>query len=301
MKRLVLAVAVTAVTVAGVLVPRIGSGEEDEGSAVKQRTELPRGGTSVLPENRVVAFYGAPQAPQLGTLGIGGPKAAGRRLQRRARSFARRGSRPVLPAFELISTIVQSAPGKDGEYRHRQPAQVISRYLDAARRIHGLLLLDIQPGRADFPTEAKALEPWLRRPEVGIALDPEWRMKSDEVPGEVIGQVRASEVNQVIESVSRIVAAEHLPDKLMVIHQFTPEMISDRNSLRPRRGVDLVLDADGFGTPPDKRQKYRQLAPPAGGPFFRGFKLFYAEDTGLMSPRQVLRLDPGPVDFVVYE
>jgi hypothetical protein len=34
--------------------------------------------------------------------------------------------------------------------------------------------------------------------------------------------------------------------------------------------------------------------------FHDGFKLFYHEDTGLMSPAQVLRLRPRP-ELIVYE
>ena len=33
---------------------------------------------------------------------------------------------------------------------------------------------------------------------------------------------------------------------------------------------------------------------------FNGFKLFFREDTGLMSPRDVLALEPAP-DVVVFE
>jgi hypothetical protein len=148
----------------------------------------------------------------------------------------------------------------------------------------------------------RKLEPFLKEPDVGLAMDPEWRMGPKQVPNEVIGHVRAAEVNRVTEYVSRLVEENGLPDKLMVIHQFTPDMIRQRATLAERPGIDLVLNADGFGGAADKRLRYRQLAPEAGSPFFRGFKLFYEEDTGpLMTPRQVLGLKPGPVDFVVYE
>jgi hypothetical protein len=46
-----------------------------------------------------------------------------------------------------------------------------------------LLVLDIQPGRSDFFTETIRLERWLREPDVGLAIDPEWRVTSSEVPG----------------------------------------------------------------------------------------------------------------------
>ncbi len=150
--------------------------------------ELPGGGTSILPEHRVVAFYGAPQADQLGVLGIGSPQREARQLARLARRYER-PDRPVLPAFELISPIVLAFPGKDGKYRNRQPPAVIRRYLRVARAHHYLLLIDIQPGRSTFMDEAKALEPFLKEPDVGLALDPEWNMGRHGVPGSVIGRV----------------------------------------------------------------------------------------------------------------
>src|SRR4051794_4056596 len=68
----------------------------------KPLAELPRGGRRILPDFRVVAFYGAPQDRQLGALGIGTPAQAARKLARQAKGYARK-SRPVLPAMELLA------------------------------------------------------------------------------------------------------------------------------------------------------------------------------------------------------
>ena len=48
--------------------------------------ELPRGGRTILPDYRVVAYYGAPQDDELGALGIG---IAGLRRQEAGRSRPR--------------------------------------------------------------------------------------------------------------------------------------------------------------------------------------------------------------------
>ena len=149
-----------------------------------------------------MAFYGAPQDDELGALGIGTPAQAARRLERQARPY-RRGGKPVLPAFELIATVADAAPGPSGKYRSRQPARVIDRYLAAARKAKMLLVLDIQPGRADFLTEVKVFERWLEQPDVSLALDPEWHVGPGEVPGKTIGSVDASEVNARVAPTSR--------------------------------------------------------------------------------------------------
>jgi hypothetical protein len=273
-------------------------GEQQAGAqAAPEPPELPRGGHAVLPDRRVVAYYGAPQSPELGVLGIGSPGEAARKLERQARPYSSR-RRPVLPALELITVIANADPGDDGLYRSRQTNAVIRRYLRAARRHDMLLLLDIQPGRSDFFTETTRLERWLREPDVGLALDPEWRVGEGQVPGQVIGQVGAREVNATSAWLAQLVARENLPQKLFVVHQFTDDMVDD-TQLKRRDGLAMVLNTDGFGSKPVKVAKYRDFTRAAKS-FDQGLKLFYEEDAGLMRPREVLRLRPTP-DVVVYE
>jgi hypothetical protein len=260
--------------------------------------QLPRGGRRLFPDRRVVAFYGAPQNPELGALGIGTPAQAGRRLERQAKPYRRRG-RPVQPAFELISTIVHRTPGRDGDYSSRQRPEVIDRYLREARRRKLLLVLDIQPGRAPFLREARALRRWLEQPDVALALDPEWSMGPGEIPGQSIGSTDARTVNEVSAYLSRLVRQRDLPEKLLLVHRFTKDMIESERSLRRYPGVALAVNVDGFGTQAQKKAKYREFTRGREGAL-NGFKLFYREDTGLMTPRQTLRLRPSP-DVVAYE
>ena len=260
--------------------------------------ELPGGGRRIFPDHRVVAFYGAPQSERLGTLGVGTPAQAASRLRRVARGYARK-TRPVLPAFELISTIAAAHQGDDGMHRIHQPDEVIARYLRAARRAKALLLLDIQPGRGDFLSEAERLERWLREPDVGIALDPEWHVGPAEIPGRTIGSVTAGEINEVASYVSTIVRRDDLPEKLLVVHQFTRDMIEDKARVLRPPGLAMTINVDGFGDRANKVSKY-DLFTSEVARFNDGFKLFYEEDTNLMGPREVLALGPPP-DLVVYE
>ena len=260
--------------------------------------QLPGGGRSLLPDRRIVAFYGAPQAEELGQLGIGTPASAARRLARQARAY-RRPDRPVLPAMELIAVVAAAHPEEGGRYNTRVQDAVIERYLRAARRAKALLILDIQPGRSDFYTETVRLERWLKEPDVGLAIDPEWRMGPGEVPGNVIGSVEAREVNATSAWLAQLVERHDLPEKLFLIHQFTDDMIDDTR-LQERPGLAMVLNADGFGGPAIKKGKYRAFTRSPRPFFHKGFKLFYREDTDLMSPREVLRLRPPP-DVVIYE
>lgn len=275
------------------------AGEGEQAPARAKPPELPRGGRSVFPEFRVVGFAGAPQAEELGALGIGTLDEAARKLERQAAPYARLGGRPVLPAFELIGVIANASPGDDGQYRTRQEDAVVRRHLEAARRARAMLLLDIQPGQSDFMTEVRRFDRFLTQPDVTVALDPEWHMDEGEVPGQTIGSVTAEEINQVSAHLSRIVQRHRLPEKMLVVHQFTADMIENRSKLRLYPGVELVLNVDGVGGRELKIEKYDAFLK-RGDPGHPGFKLFYSEDTDMLSPRDVLRLRPQP-EFVVYE
>ena len=274
---------------------RSGDAEADK---PKPPPELPRGGRRIFPRYRIVGFYGAPNDPALGALGIGKPAKMAARLRKQSRGY-RRGGRPILPAFELIATVASGAPGDDGMYSYRQPKAVIDRYLKAARKERALLILDVQPGRANFMREVRWLRPWLEQPDVSLALDPEWRVGDGQIPGKVIGTVDADEVNRVTRYVRSIVRRKRLPQKLLLIHQFTEDMIPDKHRLLRPRELAVTMNIDGFGDQPNKIAKYNEFSR-GDRRFHKGFKLFYEEDTNLMSPKQVLRLRPRP-EIVVYE
>ena len=280
-----------------------GEAEPEDAAAPAAATpepppQLPGGGRTILPGKRVVAFYGAPQADELGALGIGTPASAGRRLLEQAEPYEAEGQ-PVIPAMELIAVIAAAHAGEDGMYRTRQSPSVIDRYLRAARKIGALLILDIQPGRSDFFAETVRLERWLREPDVGLALDPEWRVSEAEVPGKVIGRVEPREVNAVSAWLQQLVDRHRLPQKLFVIHEFTDDMV-DEDLVTRRPGLATVFNVDGFGGRAIKRAKYRAFAKATPAQAHMGFKLFYREDIQLMKPRNVLRLKPPPA-LVVYE
>ncbi|HEY6890397.1 MAG TPA: hypothetical protein VI300_21515 [Solirubrobacter sp.] len=268
-------------------------------AAPKRRpaAELPRGGRTILPNFRVVAYYGAPQDKQLGALGIGSPTQMTKKLERQAKPYDRK-TRPILPAMELIAVVAAAHPGDGDRYNLRQPDSVIRRYLKAARKAKALLVLDIQPGRSDFFTEAKRLRKWLKEPDVGLALDPEWRMAPGQIPGQVIGSVGAREVNATSAWLDQLVTRYNLPQKLLLVHEFTDDMVPE-GQLKQRKGLAYVMNVDGFGGQALKIAKYKGFADESQE-FHRGFKLFYHEDQGMMSPAQVMRLQPRP-DVVVYE
>jgi hypothetical protein len=263
---------------------------------------LPRGGRTVFPRFRLMGFCGLPGAPALGQLGIGSLRDRIAELERMAGRYA--VDREVLPVLELIACVVQGSPGRDGGYRVRIPAQVIRDHLVAARASGALLLLNVQPGRARFLDEVRVLEPWLREPDVGVALDPEWAVGPGQVPGRVFGSTTGTELDGVAGYLSGVVADGGLPEKVMVVHQLAPPIIRGQEALRVHPGVVVVKSVDGIGTPGAKTDTWRRLVTGMPAVMHPGFKLFFEEDTRggsrLMTPAQVLALTPTP-EYVLYE
>ncbi len=255
-------------------------------------------GPTVIPGSRIVAHYGSSASPLLGVLGESPPRRAAQRVVARAANWEGFGL-PVVPAAEFIATIANASPGPWGDWSIRVPHRDIRPYIEAMRSVGGITVLDLQPGRSDFLSQAKEYEALLREPDVHLALNPEWRMGPGQIPAQVIGSVDASEINAVTAWLNRLVMRNDLPPKLVVVHQFTPFMVTNRDRLAQRAHVTMLIHLDGFGSPEAKISKFESLRPTP--PFFLGFKLFLDEDTRLMPPGEVIRsLDPDPV-YISYQ
>jgi hypothetical protein len=274
------------------------STEEPDADPDAEPATLPHGGPRIFGDGRfLVAYYGSANTGALGVLGETSPDRMVSRLREAAAPFERPGSE-VQIVFELIVTVADAAPGKDGDYSHDIARADVQRYIDAAHEHGALLLLDIQPGRSGFLSAARRWEWALQDPYVGLALDPEWRMGRRGVPGQKIGSVTAAEVNRVSGWLKDLVRIEELPQKLFVLHQFRTDMIQDIDEVAPRRGLVMVQHVDGFGTPSQKLDTFNTVVRPRQ--FFLGFKLFYDEDRRLVSPGFVRALRPR-VQFVSYQ
>ncbi len=263
--------------------------------------QLPGGGRTLFPERRLVGFVGVPGSRAMGRLGIGDLDDRAEEILDVARPYG--DGRTILPVLELIATVVQGAPGRDGKYRARVSAATVDRYLAAAREVNGILLLGIQPGRADFLTEVKHYERWLVQPDVGLALDPEWAMGPGQVPMKVFGHTTGAEINAVAVYLSGLVKANDLPEKALVFHQLSPAIVSREKEIRVHPGVAVIKSVDGIGSPADKVRTWTKLTKNLPKGVHAGFKLFYEEDRTfgpLMTPKQVLALTPEP-DYVLYE
>lgn len=260
---------------------------------------------AVLPASRVVAFYGNPLSTRLGILGALPPERMLARLDRIVEEWsAADPGTPVRAALEPIVVQAASAPGPERLHRVRMSDAVIGKVVDWAATRNALVVLDVQQGRSSVQDELPRLVQWLKRPEVHLALDPEWAMAPNQVPGKVIGTLDASDINYAVDLLADLVDRYDLPPKILVVHRFTEGMVTHVDEIRtddPR--VQVVLLMDGWGPATLKRSTYRSVVAPAEIPF-TGFKLFFTNDTRagsrLMTPEQVLRLTPPPF-FIQYQ
>ena len=256
---------------------------------------------SYLEDAQAVSFYGHPTAPALGALGLDDPAGIATEIDRWAARYDRlNGERDVLSAFHVITGVSQSHPTPDGTWLGRLSDERIAEYVEVARERGMLVFLDIQIGWSDALTEVRLLEPFLREPFVHVALDPEFATLHTGIrPGLVIGSMTGAEINEVQRYLAGIVQAEGLPPKILMVHQFTPRMIRDRDAIQDFAGVDLSIDMDGFGLIPVKVAGYNAFAVPEPSEW-PAFKLFFDYDTPLMTPEQVQALDPPP-DLIIYQ
>jgi hypothetical protein len=254
-------------------------------------------GDRIFPNRRLVTLYGAPQLTK-SIIGLKSVNGAKKKLNKEVSKYEQKGDEPVTGGFDLIATLATSTPGSAGLFRDRQRDSVIQTYLDAARAVNGRLLLDIQPGRSTFLKEAKAYRDWLVKPDVDLALDPEWNVGKKGKPGQTEGKVSAANLNKVSDFLAGLVRSNDLPQKVMVVHQFRKGSIRHRDEIEQRGDdVAVTLNFDGIGGRKAKEAGYLNLR---ADQLFDGFSLFYRLDKGLMSPGQVLGLDPSP-NYVMYQ
>jgi hypothetical protein len=262
-------------------------------TTVDPRPTLWDGTRTLFPGHRLVAFYGAAGAPGLGVLGTGSPDEIWPRLRRQAKPY-RDAPATVFPTYELIAYLATNSRGNQGNYSSRIPDSTIKRYVRAARRHHAMLILDIQPGRGSFIEDARTLRQYMRREWVGLALDPEWKLYGDQQPLEQIGHTTAAQVNRVSNWLNRWTVRHDLPQKPLLIHQFTADMVRHKEDVRERRHLGIVFNVDGFGSKGAKVSKYREFAQDDRFPM--GFKIFYDyDDAPIMTPQEVFALRPRPV------
>jgi len=259
----------------------------------------PVAATALLPSHRIVAFYGNPMSKRMGVLGAYPVDTMLAHLDEKVAEWQSADSTTkVIPALHLIAVVAQGGPGADGKYRARMPDTLVERVYSWAARRNALLFLDIQPGKSTVEAEVPRLAPFLSRPNVHLAIDPEFAMTKGGLPGKRIGTIDAADVNYAIKFLAGLVG-DSLPPKILVVHRFRRPMLThpDRIVLDPK--VQVVIDMDGFGTPSIKFGSYRNYV--FSSPVqFTGWKQFFRQDVPHTAITDILKLTPVPV-YIQYQ
>lgn len=272
------------------------------GTMAQRAPELPGGGVTMFPHRRLVALYGHPGVPVLGLLGEQGIEASIERVNGYVERYQPLVDETVIPSWEIIASVATGSAGEDGNYSKVWPPETFQAWVDAAKEAGVYVVLDLQPGRSDFLTQAKAYEELLIEPHVGLALDPEWRLGPNERHLVRIGHVEAEEINQVSEWLAELVREHNLPQKILTLHQFRLSMIRDRDQVRTDHPeLAIVLHADGQGGQGDKQATWRVLKEDLPEGMWLGWKNFYDEDSPMLTPEQTIaQVDPTPW-FISYQ
>ncbi|WP_419923609.1 hypothetical protein [Candidatus Poriferisocius sp.] len=283
--------------------PGLGESASWQLEAIRRGHQIPGGGLLMFDsgfDRRLVALYGHPSTSGLGVLGEQGPIGGVKRLQSAALGYRADGS-VVLPTFEIIATVASAGAGADGDYSAMTARDAIRPWVETAAANDMYVVLDLQPGRTDFLAQAKVYEEFLRLPHVGLALDPEWRLKPHQVHLGQVGTVDAAEVNQVVYWLAGVVRENALPQKLLIVHQFQTSMITNRKLIDTPPELAVLIQMDGQGSMRAKYASWNSLTSLSdAGQFHWGWKNFYDEDHPNATPEQVLELTPTPV-FVSFQ
>ena len=268
------------------------------------KTAYPNAG-ALLPFNRIVAYYGNLYSTKMGVLGEYPETQMLQMLQNEVQKWQLADpATPVIPALDYIAVVAQGSPGFDGMYRARMPDSEIDKVIAMANKIHGIVFLDVQVGLSNVQTEVPLLQKYLIMPNVHLAIDPEFSMKTGAHPGTVIGTFDASDINFVSNYLANLVQENNLPPKILVVHRFTEGMVTNYKEIKTMPEVQIVMNMDGWGDQAHKLATYQQFiySEPVQ---FTGFKLFYKNDflvpgSSMLTPTQLMKLNPEPI-YIQYQ
>lgn len=271
------------------------------------RSSLQGGGGSLaervpmLANNTVVAFYGHPSSKKMGILGVYSKEEVANRIRTYANYYDQaNGPDGVVPAYYIIYGTCW--PG--GEIGYLK-SSTLEEYIVYAQSRGMIVFVDHQIGKYSVKEAMEEILPFLKYPNVHLAIDPEWRTL---IPMKEIGSITADELNQAQRIMQDYMIANAIPGiRMLVVHQFQDKMIANRDRVRADYDrVLLVHTADGFGSPAVKRTSYANNTKAANMPV-KGFKLFFKSDFPLagwdnpiLSPAEVMALDPRP-SLIMYQ
>jgi hypothetical protein len=274
---------------------------------------------AVLPTHRVVAFYAVPNAPATGPA-YKLTSAMLTRLRAQGAAYQKLDpAHPVALGIDLVVDVPDRFKGKGGTYSHYVADSTINQYVAFCKKNDLLLFLDLNIGWAKPITVLNHFDNYLKLPFVNVAIDPEWMFpRHNGIPGVNLSNVRASDLNPLIEAVAAMPMKYHVPRKIMIVHQYRGDgdgkanpyaagssEIADKRDIVNDPRVDLVIHIDSVGgwagdiaLKEGQYKKWVTTDMTKYGNFkYGGFKIFYKLEARhkLMTPKQVMSMKPAPM------
>ncbi len=256
----------------------------------------------LLPEHRIIAYYGNPLSRRMGVMGEYPPDQMLAMLDAEVAAWeAADPATPVKPALHLIAVVARPNPGTDGKYRGRMADTLIERVAQWAATRDALVFLDVQVGHSTLQEELPRLARFLSRPNFHLGIDPEFAMGDGGVPGQRIGFYDAADINYAVQFLAGLAREHKVPPKILVVHRFTRRGVRNAANIRLDPNVQIVMHMDGFGSPILKRATWRNYIVPESVQF-AGWKQFYKErnDNPRTTIEEILALRPKVV-YVQYQ
>ncbi len=248
-----------------------------------------------LSRYQMIAFYGSPWGRALGILGNYPRKQMTSYINGLIAEYQPLDSRHAMCTYHMVTTVANANPP---EYRHVVDLPTIEVWIASSDIYECGNILDIQPGRVTIQEEFERIKHFLYHPHTQLAIDPEFDMTDEQIPGISVGQTPAADINWVQGELQKI-AMETGVNKVLILHQFKDSMLPDKQNIQNYPNVELVIDSDGtFRTDVKMKNYWQYAAEPAFE--YGGIKHFFVYDDYLLTPEQTMSLSPRPA-VIIYQ
>lgn len=221
---------------------------------------------------------------------------------------------PVKLGIDLVINVIQPCYAFPKYCASWADDATLQAYIDFCQKHDLLLFFDLQLGVQSVTDAVNTylLKYLTKYSFVELALDTEFHFPNTPQGYAMaqgypccLGWMDATEINWTINKLAEISLQNHLPRKVLIVHQWNAAVLTNKDKITINPDVSVVLQSDGFGSTSDKLFDY-QVFVQQHMVQYGGYKLFFqypgagAGDNPLQTPEQVMAIFPQPL-FISYE
>ena len=252
---------------------------------------------SLEKEKLLIGFYGRPNTKSLGILGQSNIDELVEKIRTEENYFNQELEEKfdIKMAFHIIYGLATPDPGKRNSYMLRLSHESMLKYIKRAKKEGFEVIIDLQMGANTAVESLSIVLKYLKYDNVHLALDPEFKIPKHRryAPGKFIGHIFAEELNKAQELINNYVVKNNLKKKDLIVHMFHKRMLRNKDEVKKFDNVNLIYNIDGHGDPAVKIKVYNSLYTSNELNIAdSGFKIFLKNDKMIMTPKQILGLEP---------